>query len=83
VPRAEPINALMSVRLNREAAAGGTLDSAGNGLQPEDKAAILDAQAQHLRGTIHRVEGRAAEAEPALRDALARLIAVRAAESPR
>ena len=71
------IDAETAARLNRETPASRRLDSTGGGLLPEDKVAILDGQAQHLRGTIHRIEGRLVEAEAALNDALERLIAVR------
>jgi CHAT domain-containing protein len=77
LPRAEPVDAPLSVRLNRESPVSRRFDAAGTGLSAEDKVAILDAQAQHLRGTVHRIEGRGREAEAALGDALRRLVAVR------
>ncbi|HEX8644465.1 MAG TPA: CHAT domain-containing tetratricopeptide repeat protein [Allosphingosinicella sp.] len=77
LPRTEPVDRLLAARLNRESPVSRRFDAAGTGLQPEDKVAILDAQAQHLRGTIHRIEGRGGEAEAALSDALQRLVAVR------
>jgi CHAT domain-containing protein len=77
LPRAEPVDSPLSARLNRESPVSRRFDAAGSGLQPEDKVAILDAQAQHLRGTVHRVEGRAGDAGAALSDALGRLVAVR------
>jgi CHAT domain-containing protein len=77
LPRSEPVDRPLATRLNRESPVSRRFDAAGTGLQPEDKVAILDAQAQHLRGTIHRIEGRPAEAEAALSDALGRLVAVR------
>ena len=64
-------------RLNRESPVSRQLDATGGGLLPADKVAILDAQAQHLRGTIHRIEGRPREAAAALADADRRLLTVR------
>ncbi|HEY0014619.1 MAG TPA: CHAT domain-containing protein [Allosphingosinicella sp.] len=77
LPRTEPVDSPLATRLNRESPVSRRFDAAGTGLSPEDKVAILDAQAQHLRGTVHRVEGRAVDAEAALSDALGRLVAVR------
>jgi CHAT domain-containing protein/tetratricopeptide (TPR) repeat protein len=77
LPPAEAVDAATAARLNRESPVSRQLDSTGGGLLPADKVAILDAQAQHLRGTIHRIEGRAGEAEPALEDAHRRLLTVR------
>ena len=77
LPRTAPVDRPLSTRLNRESPVSRRFDAAGTGLQPEDKVAILDAQAQHLRGTVHRVEGHAGEADAALSDALGRLVAVR------
>ena len=53
------------------------LGSAGAGLLPEEKAAILDAQAQYLRGTTYRLQDKPAEATAALNRALDDLAAVR------
>ncbi|HTU12694.1 MAG TPA: CHAT domain-containing tetratricopeptide repeat protein [Allosphingosinicella sp.] len=47
------------------------------GLTPEDKAQILDGQAQHLRGVIHRLQGRNDEAAAPFNRALTELIAIR------
>src|SRR3569623_1063699 len=46
-------------------------------LLPEEKAAILDAQASHIRGTILRIQGHLPEARTALESALAGLLALR------
>jgi CHAT domain-containing protein len=77
LPRIEPVDRPLATRLNRESPVSRRFDAAGTGLSPEDKVAILDAQAGHLRGTVHRIEGRGGEAEAALSDALRRLVAVR------
>ncbi|HYJ31055.1 MAG TPA: CHAT domain-containing protein [Allosphingosinicella sp.] len=77
LPPAEPVDAATALRLNRESPVSRQLDATGGGLLPADKVAILDAQAQHLRGTIHRIEGRPAEAEAALGDADQSLLTVR------
>jgi tetratricopeptide (TPR) repeat protein len=77
LPRAVPVDRATALRLNRESPVARQLDTTGGGLLPEDKVAILDAQALGLRGTIHRIEGRPAEAEAALREAQDRLVAVR------
>jgi CHAT domain-containing protein/predicted GNAT family N-acyltransferase len=77
LPAARPVDAATAARLNRDRPVSRSLDASAGALLPEEKVAILEAQAQHLRGTIHRIEGRAGEAQTALDDALARLIAVR------
>jgi CHAT domain-containing protein len=77
LPPAAPVDAATAARLSGETAAARRLDASGGGLTPEDKAAILDAQAQHLRGTIQRIEGRTGAAEASLEDAHRRLVAVR------
>lgn len=46
-------------------------------LTPTERAAILDAQADQLRGTIWRLQGRPAEARDTLQKALANAVAVR------
>jgi CHAT domain-containing protein len=76
-PRAVPIDRPTSLRLNRESPVSRQLDTTGGGLLPEDKVAILDAQALHLRGSVHRIEHRPVEAEAALRAAEQGLVAVR------
>ncbi len=47
------------------------------GLTEEDKAQVLDGQAQQLRGTVFRLQGRDAEAAAPFNRALAELIAIR------
>ena len=64
-------------QLSTDSSVSRQLSAAGGGLLPEDRAQILDAQAQYLRGTILRLEKRPAEATTALNDALVRLTAVR------
>jgi CHAT domain-containing protein len=49
----------------------------GNSLTVEERAAILDAQALLLQGTIHRVQNRPADASAALMKAQADLMAIR------
>lgn len=46
-------------------------------LTPQEKAAILDAQAMQLRGTVLRLQGDAAGAQTALSGALASLVSIR------
>lgn len=53
----------------------GAMESAG--LTPEEKAAILDAQARQLGGTVLRLQGDGAGAQGALSAALADLMAIR------
>ncbi|HEX8654766.1 MAG TPA: CHAT domain-containing protein [Allosphingosinicella sp.] len=77
LPAARPVDAATAARLNRDRPVSRSLEASAGALLAEEKVAILEAQAQHLRGTIHRIEGRAGEAEPALADALARLVSVR------
>nr|WP_246350609.1 CHAT domain-containing tetratricopeptide repeat protein [Sphingobium boeckii] len=48
-----------------------------NALTPEERAAILDAQALQLRGTIARLQGRPAEARGLLQRALADAMVIR------
>ncbi len=74
---AAPVDRMTAARLNRESPVSRQLDRTGGGLLPEDKVAILDAQALYLRGSIDRIEGRAADAERALGEAADRLVAVR------
>ena len=53
------------------------LGGAGGALLPEERAQILDAQAQHLRGTLLRLAGQPEPASAALQGALAQLASVR------
>lgn len=46
-------------------------------LTPDERAAILDAQALQLRGTILRLQGKPAEAQPLFRKAQADAVAIR------
>jgi CHAT domain-containing protein len=71
------IDAAISKRLNSEATVGGQLGTSSDELLPEEKAEILDGQAQQLRGTSLRLQGDFPGAEAALRDADAKLAAVR------
>jgi hypothetical protein len=71
------INSVISKRLNSESNLAGQLGGASDQLLPEEKADILDGQALQLRGTSLRVEGDFAGASSALREADARLQAVR------
>jgi CHAT domain-containing protein len=71
------IDARLAARLNAESAALRQLGGADGALLPEEKAQILDAQAQHLRGTLLRLQKRPAEAASALQAALAGLDSVR------
>lgn len=48
-----------------------------NALTPGERAAILDAQAQQLRGTVLRLSGQPREARAVLADALADALAIR------
>ncbi|HKR24914.1 MAG TPA: CHAT domain-containing protein, partial [Allosphingosinicella sp.] len=48
-----------------------------DGLTEEDKAQVLDGQAQQLRGTIFRLQGRDADAAEPFNRALAELVAIR------
>lgn len=77
LPPAVPVDRPTAARLNRESPVARQLDRAGGGLLPEDKIAILDAQASYLRGTIDRIAGRPEAAEQALGEAAERLVAVR------
>jgi CHAT domain-containing protein len=73
-PRIDPAAARV---LNAEGSALRDLDAAGSGLLPSERAQILDAQAEHLRGTLLRLGGRGDEARRALQAALAGLDGVR------
>ena len=64
-------------RLSAEDPAFRRLGVASADLLPSERAEILDAQAQHLRGTMLRLKGRDAEAGPALQQAIATLDRVR------
>jgi tetratricopeptide (TPR) repeat protein len=71
------IDEAISKRLNSESTVGGQLGTSSDELLPEEKAEILDGQAQQLRGTSLRLQGDFAGATVALSDADAKLQAVR------
>jgi CHAT domain-containing protein len=74
---ATAIDARTAARINAQSPALRQLGGAGGALLPEERAQILDAQALHLRGTLLRLSGARETASAALRDAMARLAAVR------
>ncbi|HEX8224715.1 MAG TPA: CHAT domain-containing protein [Allosphingosinicella sp.] len=74
---AAAIDARTAARINAESPALRQLGGAGGALLPEERAAILDGQAQQLRGTLLRLAGQPAQASGALEDSLARLGLVR------
>ncbi|SMF62076.1 CHAT domain-containing protein [Allosphingosinicella indica] len=71
------IDAETASRLNADSSVSRQLSAAGSGLLPEDKAQILDGQAQYLRGTALRLLNRPVDAAQALESAEAQLAAVR------
>ena len=71
------IDSSMSKRLNADTKLGKQLGAASDELLPEEKAEILDGQALQLRGTALRLTGNMAGATEALRNAEAKLAAVR------
>jgi CHAT domain-containing protein/tetratricopeptide (TPR) repeat protein len=71
------IDSVTSKRLNSETNVGQQLGAASDELLPEEKAEILDGQALQLRGTSLRLGGDFAGASTALREADAKLEAVR------
>jgi CHAT domain-containing protein len=71
------IDSTMSKRLNSEGGVAAQLGASSDELLPEEKAEILDGQALQLRGTSLRLEGNLAGASEALRQADAKLAAVR------
>ncbi|WP_243406226.1 CHAT domain-containing protein [Sphingosinicella sp. YJ22] len=75
--QAPVIDRLASDRLNAEASGRTSIDAASGTLRPAEKIQILDAQAQQLRGTILRLQGRGEEAVPILRQAFTDLQGVR------
>jgi tetratricopeptide (TPR) repeat protein len=76
-PTGPVIDARTAARLNAESPASRQLRAAETELLPDERAQILDAQAQHLRGTLLRLQGEGGRAAPALESALAGLAAVR------
>ncbi|HEX8400101.1 MAG TPA: CHAT domain-containing protein [Allosphingosinicella sp.] len=87
VPRYQPpgsasivnlvIDKSTAAQLNADAGVGRQLSGAGSGLLPEEKALILDAQAQYLRGTAQRLQGQPALAAASINQALGQLTSVR------
>lgn len=71
------IDARTAARLNSETEASRQLGGRSSQLLPEERAQLLDAQAQQIRGTILRLQGHPAEAAAAFNDALARIASVR------
>jgi CHAT domain-containing protein len=71
------IDAVTSRRLNADSKLGQQLGAQSDELLPAEKAEILDAQALQLRGTSLRLSGDLNAAATALRDADAKLQAVR------
>jgi CHAT domain-containing protein len=71
------IDSVTAKRLNSETNVGQQLGAASDELLPEEKAEILDGQALQLRGTSLRLGGDFAGANAALREADAKLEAVR------
>ena len=63
--------------INRESLSNRELTEIGSALTPSEKAGVLDAQAAALAGTALRLEGRFAESERKLDQALKGLAAVR------
>jgi CHAT domain-containing protein len=67
----------LSQRLNRSSALAANLTGIGDGLTPQERAQILDAQALQLQGTALRIQGDYPAALAALGEAERRLLAVR------
>jgi CHAT domain-containing protein len=66
-----------AAQLNADSGVARQLGAAGSGLLPEEKALILDAQGQYLRGTALRLQNQPGSAATALRAALNQLTALR------
>jgi tetratricopeptide (TPR) repeat protein len=78
IPPAGPrIDAPIAAELNADPPAARGLRGAASALLPVERARILDAQAQHLRGALLGGSGRLAEAAASLNHALDELQAVR------
>jgi CHAT domain-containing protein len=71
------IDVPLAQRLNSDDTGLGALSRAGARLTPEERAAILDAQAEYLRGAAWRQQGRDADALQAFDRAASQLDAVR------
>ena len=66
-----------AAQLNADAGVARQLGGTGGGLLPEEKALILDAQGQYLRGTAQRLQGQPAQATASINQALGQLTSVR------
>jgi len=76
--QADPvIDRALADRLNAEAPGRAALDGATAALSPAEKIQILEGQTLQLQGTVLRLQGKHAEAEPLLRRAFEELGAVR------
>ncbi|HEX8442323.1 MAG TPA: CHAT domain-containing protein [Allosphingosinicella sp.] len=71
------IDKATAAQLNADAGVGRQLGGTGGGLLPEEKALILDAQAQYLRGTAQRLQGQPTQAAASINQALGQLASVR------
>jgi len=71
------ISPVLADRLNRENVELGKLTGASENLQPFERAQILDAQSEQIRGIAFRLEHRNADARAALARALTQFAAVR------
>jgi CHAT domain-containing protein len=71
------IDKATAAQLNADAGVARQLGGTGGGLLPEEKALILDAQGQYLRGTAQRLQGQPAQAAVSINQALGQLASVR------
>jgi tetratricopeptide (TPR) repeat protein len=71
------IDKAIAAQLNADSSVARQLGSAGSGLLPEEKALILDAQGEYLRGTALRLQNQPQQAVAPLNQALARLTELR------
>ena len=71
------IDTQTAARLNSESPVSRQFNNSETGLLPEEKAQILDAQAQHLRGTLLRLQKKPGEAARSLNEALGQLVSIR------
>ncbi len=67
------IDKATAAQLNADSSVARQLGAAGSGLLPEEKALILDAQGQYLRGAAIRLQGQPAQAVAPLNSALSQL----------
>jgi CHAT domain-containing protein len=75
--RALVIDKATAAQLNADAGVARQLGEASSGLLPEEKALILDAQGQYLRGTAMRLQNQPAQAATSLNQALGQLTSLR------